>query len=263
MKEPYPVQRRLIDHIKKTMKKDPDVLALLLSGSIAHGWHTKASDVDVNIVLSEEAYRKKMTDGKPTHFALGFPYFPTGYVDGKNISLEHLRKVAERGNEPTRFALHDAQVLFDKTEQVSALLEAIGRYPEELAEENARRFYAQLQAWRWYAGEALKKKDRYLLDASVSKLVLFSARLILLENRVFFPYHKWMMRALEEAPQKPDGLLESINRLLENKTKHNIDAVYHRIKRFRDWTGGADISGYFVRDAEMLWLRGEEYIEHI
>ncbi|MCL2445666.1 MAG: hypothetical protein FWD06_02730 [Oscillospiraceae bacterium] len=186
MKPPYPHQQKLINHVVKKLQNEPGLEALLLSGSIAHGCHAKSSDVDLNLIWSEEVYQQKQQANDLTYFKLGTQFYPLGYAEGKNVSLSYLRQVAEKGNEPTRFALHDAQILFDKTGQVAGLLEEIGRYPEENTAENARRFFAQLQTWHWYAGEALRKHDKYLLDTAVSKMVLFSARLIFLKTACSF-----------------------------------------------------------------------------
>jgi len=250
MKEPYPHQQRLINHVIKKLQAEPGVEALLLSGSIAHGFHTKSSDVDLNLIWSEECYQQKQTVNDLTWFKLGTQFYPPHCALGGY-------------NEPTRFALHDAKILFDKTGQVSGLLEEIGHYPEKRAAENARRFYAHLKTWHWYAGEALRKNDKYLLDTAVSKMILFSARLIFLENQMFFPYHKWLMRCLEEAPVKPKRLISSIEHLLEKKSRFAIEALYLKVKHFRDWTGGESTSHLFVHDTELAWLRGEEFVENI
>jgi len=263
MKPPYPHQQKLINHVVKKLQNEPGLEALLLSGSIAHGCHTKSSDVDLNLIWSEEVYQQKQQANDLTYFKLGTQFYPLGYAEGKNVSLSYLRQVAEKGNEPTRFALHDAQILFDNTGQVAGLLEEIARYPEENAAENARRFFAQLQTWHWYAGEALRKHDPYLLDTAVSKMVLFSARLIFLENRMFFPHHKWLMRYLKEAPIKPKRLIPSIEHLLEKKSRFAVEALYAKMKLFRNWTDGAGTSGLYVRDTELAWMRGEDCIDNI
>jgi len=268
MKEPYPHQQKLINHVIKKLQDEPGLEALLLSGSIAHGYHTKSSDVDLNLIWTEEVYQQKQQANDLTYFTLGTRFYPPhcalgGYAEGKNVSLGYLRNVAGKGNEPTRFALHDAKVLFDKTGQVPALLAEIGHYPEERAAENARRFYAHLKTWHWYAGEALRKNDKYLLDTAISKMVLFSARLIFLENRMFFPYHKWLMRSLEDAPIKPKRLVPSIEHMLEKKSRFAIEAFYLKVKHFRNWAGGESTSHLFVYDTELAWLRGEDFVENI
>jgi hypothetical protein len=38
-------------------------------------------------------------------------------------------------------------------------------------------------------------------------MVLDSARLLLAYNRMLYPYHKWLMRAVQNAPEKPADFL--------------------------------------------------------
>lgn len=43
-----------------------------------------------------------------------------------------------------------------------------------------------------------------------TRLIWFCCRLILANNRILYPYHKWMMGCVKTAPEKPQGLLELI-----------------------------------------------------
>ena len=109
-----------------------------------------------------------------------------------------MRQVAERGSEPARFAFQDARILFSRVAGLEALLRAIARYPAAGKEARMRRFYAQFEAWHWYAHEALRLDNRYLLGAAISKMVLFGGRLILTHNDRLYPYHKWFLKQLEQ-----------------------------------------------------------------
>lgn len=79
------------------------------------------------------------------------------------------RQVAERGSEPARFAFQDARVLFTRIPDLDSLVRAAARYPVESKTERMRRFRAQLDAWHWYAHEALRHTNHYLLTLSLSK----------------------------------------------------------------------------------------------
>jgi hypothetical protein len=65
-------------------------------------------------------------------------------------------------------------------------------------------FYSQIIVYHWYIGEAEKRNDTYLTRRSAVDLVLFCGRLILAHNQMLYPYHKWFMRQLDKAPDKPD-----------------------------------------------------------
>lgn len=261
----YQHQQKAIDYITAKLQSDRQVDALLISGSISHGFNDDNSDVDINIVVSNEIYEQKKKKHNLVYFESADNFYNGGYFDGKYITMDYLSLVAERGNEPTRFALQDSKIAFDKTGQVAGLLERIGIYKSEKIHENTIRFLSQLDAWKWYCDEAIKRDNRYLLDLSVSKLILFAGRLILMENRTFFPYHKWFLRVLEEVENKPLGIIPAIQDLLNNKSSDNIKRFYEMIKNYKDWAGGIEYSwpSHFILDTETVWKRQDEFVENI
>ena len=261
----YPHQQKAIDYITEKFHSDPQAGALLISGSISHGFNDELSDVDINIIVSDDVYSEKSKARAITYWESAEAFYGGGYFDGKFVTLSYLSQVAEHGNEPTRFALHDSQIAFDRTGQVAEYIQKIGAYKSGSAQKNAIRFLSQFEAWKWYCGEALRKNDQYLLDLSVSKLILFSGRLILMENKMFFPYHKWFMRALERAEHKPAALMACIQNLLHDKSPDNITRLYDTVKEYKDWSGGIAYNwpSNFVYDTETVWMRQEEFIENV
>ena len=261
----YPHHQKAIANITNIFQSDNEVEALLIAGSLAHGFNDENSDVDILVIVSDDRYSQKEKDRACTFRKEADEFYDGGYYDGKYISLGYLDLVAKRGNEPTKFALHDAQIAFDKTGKVADYLKKIGVYNTECIRENTMRFVSQLDAWKWYCDEGLKKNNQYLLDLAVSKLILFAGRLILLDNRLLFPYHKWFMKVLENAPQKPPALMASIQGLLTDKSADNVARFYELIKNYKDWSGGTAYrwSSYFLYDVETVWMRNDEYIENL
>lgn len=85
-----------------------------------------------------------------------------------------------------------------------------------------------------------------------------------MENHVLFPYHKWLLRGLEEVPNKPQDVVPQIRKLLDEKTSENIAAFYTLIKNFRRWTEEEySWPSFFQNDVEKKWIHNEGYIENI
>lgn len=261
----YLHQKKAMNYIRDKLLSDNNIDALLISGSISHGFNDENSDIDINIIVSDEFYGQKNKEHALTYWESAENFYAGGYFDGKYITLNYLSSVAEKGNEPTRFALHDSKIAFDKTGKVSDYIRKIGEYKSDDIKEKTVRFLSQFEAWKWYCGEAEKKNNQYLLDLSVSKLILFAGRLILLENKIFFPYHKWFLRVLEDAPNKPPELIPAIQNLLNDKSSDNIAQLYSLVKNYKDWTNGKNYSwtSHFVYDTETVWLRQDDFIENI
>lgn len=251
----YPHHSRSIQNVTEYFQRDPEVLALLLSGSIAHGFESPASDIDILIFISEKDYQNRFETGQIHFFNRDLCSYESGYVDGKYLSLHFVRQVLERGSEPARFAFEGSRVLFSR---VPGLEEDVGRiavYPSAEKEARIRRFYAQFEAWHWYCGEALKQRNQYLLGVSLSKLILFGGRLILAHNEMLYPYHKWFLKVLERANEKPAGLLACIQTLTRSPTAENIEAFYEKVKTFQPWSNQPySWPAQFMLDSELNWL---------
>ena len=50
----YPHQERALQKVKDHFEQDPTVLALLFGGSLAKGWGSETSDVDIMLIVTEE-----------------------------------------------------------------------------------------------------------------------------------------------------------------------------------------------------------------
>jgi hypothetical protein len=259
-----PHHTQSIENATQYFRQQPEVLALLLGGSIAHGFATAVSDVDVMILVSDEEYAKRLQNEGAHFFNRELCTYPEGYVDGKYLTPTFLEQVEARGSEPARFAFKDACVLFSSIDGLSKTIESIVRYPVEQKTERTQRFYAQLQAWHWYAGEALKHQNPYLLNLSINKLILFSGRMILAHNDLLFPYHKWFLRVLEHAHEKPADLMSQIEGLIAHPDQSTIDRYVDTIKEFQPW--GVPDKGWpnqFMIDSEWNWINGQPSIDDL
>lgn len=255
---------RTIQNIREFFERDPDVRALLLSGSIAHGFQSPTSDVDIMIFVSEEDYQKRFESGQLHFFNTDLCTYEGGYVDGKYLSLNFVKQVLEKGSEPARFAFEGSQVLFSRVNEFAEDVGRIAAYPVAEKAERIKRFYAQFEAWHWYCGEALAKQNRYLLGTAVSKLVLFGGRLILAHNEMLYPYHKWFLKVLERAKERPSNLVTCIQTLTESPTPENVEAFYEMVKTFQPWSDHPyHWPVQFLLDSELNWMDGKTPVDDL
>jgi hypothetical protein len=261
-----PHHRDTVANVVRELASDPTVLALLLTGSLAHGFATDSSDVDIALVVDADEYRRRAAEGQLGYFSFELATYPGGYVDGKYVDTDFLRQVAARGSEPARFAFADARVLFSHIEDLEALLAEVVRYPIEGRDERVLRFAAQLLAWQWYFGEGVAKDDRYLITLATQKVVLFACRIVLARNELLYPYHKWLLRRTAAAPDLPARLLDDIEVLLEDPTAAEIDGVCTSTLDHFGIDGEAlffEWPAHFLRDNELTWMTGHTPIDDL
>jgi hypothetical protein len=259
-----PHHERAVERIAARLRGDPEILALLLGGSLAHGFARPDSDVDLLIVVSDEAHEARLRSGALQFASAEDCEWPGGYAEGKYVGPTFLDEVARAGSEPARFAFQDARVLFSRIGDLEARLAAITRYPVEGKSERIARFRAQLEAWHWYGHEALKLDDRYLLGLAVARTVLFGGRMLLAHNERLFPYHKWFLRVLADLPDRPPDLMERIAALHAEPSQATLLGFWAAIVNFRAWEGAdRPWPAQFMLDSELNWRSGAPPVDDL
>jgi hypothetical protein len=256
-------QNQSIERVTQHFREQPGVEALLLVGSIAHGFATERSDVDIAIVVSDAEYERRRAAEELLFFSLELAGYPDGYVDGKYLSPRFLGEVEARGSEPARFAFAHARVLFSDRPGLAEQLERIARYPQAGKGERMRHFHAHMEGWHWYTGQAERHDNPYLMGVAVSKLVLFAGRLVLAHNELLYPFHKWFFRVLEQAPQKPEGLVEAMRELSRAPSARAATVLYEQVRDYHPWPKDPRWSQHFLHDTELSWLRDAAPIEDV
>ncbi len=257
----YPHHQRAVERLIDRFKDDPNYLALIIGGSLVKGFGNEDSDVDFMLIATDEEYARRQSDRALTYYATDLCDYPGGYVDGKIVNVAFLEEVVNRGSEPARAAFEKVIVAYSHLPQLDDLLQRITAYPEATHTVKLQSFYAHLLAQQWFVGEAEKRDNKYLMMHAVSELVLFGGRLILAHNRMLYPYHKWFLRRLQDAPEKPDNLMALIDQLLNEPSKANADRFCEAILNFTAWpTPPEGWPARFMEDTEWAWRRGSAAI---
>jgi predicted nucleotidyltransferase len=252
---------------ESSCKALPSVRALILGGSIAHGFARPDSDVDVSIVVDGADYQRRVRENRLHLSDSSMCDYDGGYVDGKFVDLEFLRRVAATGSDPARYAYQGARILFSRVPELDGVLTDITRYPVAEKADRLERFAGQLLAWRWYFEESARKQSRYLEVLALSKLVLFTCRIVLAANELFYPFHKWLLRVTQSAPHRTEHLLTDLDDLLRTTPPvATVDAQVTAILEFYGIDAEAAMAVWptrFMKDTELAWLSGSPGIDDL
>lgn len=253
-----------IEKFLSIYKPDTTILAILLGGSIAHGFATPESDIDVTIIVAETEYQKRKLENKLAFSLWDICTYPGGYIDCKVVNIDFLQKVGEKGSDPARYAYKDNVILFSRIEKLDEILNDITKFPTHEKVTRRDRFAAQLLAWRWYYSEGLKKENSYLIYLSLQKLVLFSCRMILNENEILYPYHKWLLRVTEQAKDKPEQFDETVKQVMVSHHKELVDQFCDQVLEFYEIDEKSlDWPNHFLTDSELNWMEQEPPIDDL
>ncbi|HUX42197.1 MAG TPA: nucleotidyltransferase domain-containing protein [Rectinemataceae bacterium] len=249
--------KRAVEHFAK----DGEVLALILGGSIAHGYATSSSDIDLMILVSAGDYKTREIEGRLLFYDEGLCDYPGGYIDGKYIDRGYLELVGERGNESTRYAFKDAEIVHGGSPELEALVKSAAVFDRATKTERGRRFYAHMHAWKWYFNEAIRQGNELLRMTALSNFILYACRSVLNHNEMLYPYHKWLLAEVGRAREKPEGFLTKVSDLVREGDAEGVEELAKEIKAMKDWgLGDWDWPHYFVEDVEKSWMRQEPYI---
>jgi predicted nucleotidyltransferase len=227
--------RETIDNVAKKLRAADGVLALIVAGSIAHGFAQEDADVDIMIVVSPEEYERRHREQRELYWERESATYPGGYVDGKYVSADFIREIGRRGGEPARFAFKDAYLAFSDVPGLDELMRDAARYPRHYKEARMRRLYSRFLEWNWFYAEGTNKRDPYLVGAAICNIVLFGGRVLLAWNELLYPFHKWFLKVLDGAPDKPAGIMETIREALDTRAPESVARFIAAIKGFRDW----------------------------
>lgn len=251
-----------IEGVTTRFAADPTVLAVIVGGSVAHGFAKPSSDVDIMLIVNDQEFARREASGEMLMYKPEWATYEGGYVDVKVLNMQFLRDAAERGSEPTRWSFCDTFIKHSTLPELQGVIDQITRYPIEEQPAKIRAFYGKLTVAWWFVGEALRHDNLYLLTHATSNLVLYGSRLILAHNQRLYPYHKWLMKEMERIPDKPADFDALADAVLRSPSQASADAFYKAVAEFRDWGIGM-MEGFmaFTERNERAWLTGQSDLE--
>jgi len=237
-----PQHERLIARACERFSSDPELLGLIIGGSVAHGLASPQSDLDVMLVMPDEVVEERSRQDRLTIFDETMADYEGGYLDGKVIALGFIDEVAAHGSEPARWAFEDAFVAFSRVEELPERIAAAATYPEHECDEKLCDFVSHVMLMEWYMGEADKRLDRYLATFAGSRLALYAGRTALALNRMLYPVPQVVSLAAGACSQEARRPART-DRCSTNRSEHPYGArasfVHHRFR----WARATDAGG--------------------
>ncbi len=91
------------------------MIGVVVVGSVARGDERPDSDVDVYLVVTDEAYADAARSGQVAFVSTVGVAYEGGYVDVKLASPSYLRAAVDHGDDPTRASFDGGRVTFDRS----------------------------------------------------------------------------------------------------------------------------------------------------
>jgi Nucleotidyltransferase domain len=235
---------------------DPETLGLVVVGSVARGDERPDSDVDVYLVVADDAYAAASRAGAVAYVSHTGVTYDGGYVDVKLASPSYLRAAADHGDDPTRASFDHGQVRLDRTRDLATVVRRMAELPAAGWAQRVRTYRAQLALYGGYfLGQAVDRGDRFLVQHSAVHAALAAGRCALAQNHRLFRGQKYLTSDLAVLTDLPAGFHAAWTSVVEDQSR--VDTL--RLVDLVDGWLGEPLSvdealSTFIMANELAWL---------
>lgn len=253
----YQHHRESIKNLIEYFKGENGIIAIILGGSVAKGLARKDSDIDAQIIVTQEKYKKLCAEGRQGECIFGHCTYPEGYFDIKYYTKDFLKAAADHGSEPARNAFLCATCLFSIDPEIPDLIKEIPVFQKKEKNDKMLSFYSALHLNMDYFWK-MSEHEVFLRHKSAVDIVFFGLRLLLQENEILFPCHKSLFQTVAAMQNKPEKILEKAENLLTSPTTENKEKFVTSLLDFLDYQPPKDLSEILTRyiaDHELWWYQ--------
>jgi len=241
--------------MKEHFQRDNDVIALILGGSVAKGEARPDSDLDGIVIVTDEAYEKRKTDGAIADCITNMCTYPGGYFDIKYFNKGYLQLAVKQGSDPTRNSFAGAVIVFSSDPEIEQIIKQIPIYPKHEKLERIKLFHSILRlSGGYFFNMAISNNDQYMLDKCCFEIVYAGLRMLYVHNEIFFPCHLRLLEYTNRLTNKPENIITLAEAVNKNKDTISKDAFINEILNFTDWEIDSKQHGSaYVEKMEQTW----------
>jgi len=234
----------------------PGCLAVIVDGSVARGSERIDSDVDLCLVVTDEAFEQAGREQRLSYVDRDGIDYPGGYYDIKVITLTYLEQAAERGDDPVRACFADARVVWTRVDDLAERLRRVAEPPAESWTPRVASFLSQMQLYGGYfLRQGAEHHNAFLLRHAAVHLVLACGRALLAHHRVLFAGPKYLTEQVAALPTRPAGFADAAAALLSDPTVAAAEHLMALMTGYTAWPwDAANALSTFVHDNELAWL---------
>ena len=201
------------DFIRMKFEKTDGVIGVLLTGSAAIGYTDALSDIDLEIISTEDLYRKA---GE----TCGSEQFSGVDVWWEWITLKELENALKDWKDDVDLWIYSkSKILYDPKHTIQNLLAKYRQYPRKVWLEKLFLYWFFATANAPYdSGKAIQRNDLLLAQLYLSQAIEYYTALIFILNHSFVPYRKWRLRELDKLAYKPENYEENMPKILTVKS---------------------------------------------
>lgn len=246
---------RAVERYVARVSTDQDVLAVVISGSVARGTARADSDVDLYLVVTEERWAAAFRERRLMYVETEDIGYPGGYFDIKLATLSYLDEAAERGDDPVRDSFAASRIVFSRIPDLAERIDRVTAVSAAQWRDRVAGFVAQCRLHGGYfLPQAAASGERMLLAHASVHLATAAGRAMLAHNRVFFSGPKYLTAQVGALPQTPAGFSAALAQVVAEPTAQAASALLALVEAEVGETLPPDETlSRFVLDNELAW----------
>jgi hypothetical protein len=197
------------DFVKMKFEKTDGVVGVLLTGSASIGYMDVLSDIDLEIISTEDLYRKAGEKCGSEQF---------GGVDvwWEWITLQELENALKGWKDDVDLWVYSkSKILYDPKHKIVNLLAKYRQYPRKVWLEKLFLYWFFATASAPYdSGKAIQRNDLLSAQLYLTQAMEYYTALIFILNQSFVPYRKWRLKEFDKLAYKPENYKENMHKIL-------------------------------------------------
>ena len=212
-------QEELLNKLLQDYCVEDSVLAAIQIGSIAKGYDDESSDVDLEVIVTEEKYAAIEKSFQK--------FIHTDRYDLIFMTIARLQNTANSERDEDHWNYQDAVVLLDKTGGIERILKDITRYDAGSRVARLKKHY--LAYWNNTLGSfsCLKHKNEWGSKIYAALAIQELIRLLFNINYRWSPRLQWASKELPLLEKKPKDLEAQIRSILEKPDANNLGKLWN------------------------------------
>lgn len=224
-----------IAHYVTRATGDDDVLAVVITGSLARGRERADSDIDLYLIVTEPAWDRAFDAQRLMYVEREGADYEHGYFDIKLATLSYLDDAAERGDEPVRDSFAASRIAFTRVVDLHERIDRVATVPDEAWDARAGSFVAQARLHGdYFLRQGVEHGDALLTANAAVHLALAVGRALLAHNRVLFQGPKYLAAAVAALPAKPAGVDAALVEVVQRPTIEAGSALLDLLEGFAE-----------------------------
>jgi predicted nucleotidyltransferase len=213
-------RKELIKRLTAKFGADEQVLAVVQVGSTAKGYDDEHSDVDLELVVTEDKYDELAKKSQKI--------IHTESHDLIFTTIDKLRQLKVSNMDEDHWNYQNANVLIDKTHILQKTLNEITRYNETTRPDRLKRYYRAYWENTLSAWSCLEHMNHLGARIYTALTVQELIRLLFNLNHLWSPKPQWALKEIHLLKTKPDKLQTLLESTLEQPETRKLARLWNQ-----------------------------------